>query len=853
MNTSYKPRTQHRRALSLILAAIAAAVPCSSALAQTQPAGSATSLAEVHLLPNGFELSRKDESIRVTTAREGVFRVQIAPAATITEVPSWAVIANSQAQPTVKVTTGDKVVSFASAGATVKVDRQSLAVTVLDAKGRVITQDAPTRQVEFHGSSYRVFKSMPITEHFFGLGDKTGPTDHRDEAFTMWNTDAYHWQEATDPLYKSIPFFLALHDGISYGIFLDDTWRSSFDFGKEYRDIYSFGAEAGALNYYIVTGDDPKEIVRRYTELTGRPPMPPRWALGFQQSRWSYYPESRVREIAQHLRQDKIPADVLYLDIDYQDHNRPFTVDKNRFPHFEQLIADLREQHFHTILISDLHIATAPKGEYAPFDAGVTGDHFLHNPDGSLYVGEVWPGPSAFPEFTQASSRAWMGSLFSDFYLKDKIGGFWNDMNEPSVFTQPYKTIPLGVLHRIAEDGWQSRTTTHAEVHNVFGMLNSRATYEGMLKISPNQRPFVLTRASYAGGQRYAATWTGDNSATWNHMRIGTHQLVNLGLSGFAFSGNDVGGYAGSPSMDLLTRWLEVAAFAPIDRDHTEMGTADQEPWVGGPEHEAIRRHYIEERYRLMPYIYTLAEEASREGIPLMRPLFLEFPQGRKDNTPLDVENDNQFLFGPALMVAPAPFPDTLDSYYVKFPENSSWFDYWTGQRVSLKSPSDNSTAPPQLNIKHPELGNLPVFARAGSILPRQPLTQNTDEIPAGPLELRVYLPPVTDKDSQCKGNLYTDDGVSFAFRQGEYYRATATCTHTPEQTTVQMSAANGRYKPWWTEIEVVLLGVDKQYASILLNGKAVAVSSVSYGDSKGILRVKIPATFSAWTLKLQP
>jgi len=201
MNTSYKPRTQHRRALSLILAAIAAAVPCSSALAQTQPAGSATSLAEVHLLPNGFELSRKDESIRVTTAREGVFRVQIAPAATITEVPSWAVIANSQAQPTVKVTTGDKVVSFASAGATVKVDRQSLAVTVLDAKGRVITQDAPTRQVEFHGSSYRVFKSMPITEHFFGLGDKTGPTDHRDEAFTMWNTDAYHWQEATDPLF----------------------------------------------------------------------------------------------------------------------------------------------------------------------------------------------------------------------------------------------------------------------------------------------------------------------------------------------------------------------------------------------------------------------------------------------------------------------------------------------------------------------------------------------------------------------------------------------------------------------------------------------------------------------------
>ena len=814
------------------------------------------------VLPNGFELSRPDRALRVTIAAEGVFRIEMSSSSTVDVTPSWAVI--QTALVTTKPNVGGAFPSLTSDGATVKADKKTMAVTVLDRQGRVITEDDPSRLPEFRSTGFRVFKRMPLSEHFFGLGDKTGPTDHRDQAYTMWNTDAYHWQEATDPLYKSIPFFIAMHDGISYGVFLDNTWRSSFDFGKESRSDYSFGAEGGPLDYYLITGKDPKEIVRRYTALTGRPAMPPRWALGYQQSRWSYYPEGRVREIATHLRNEKIPADVIYLDIDYQDRNRVFTVEKTRFPNFAQLIGDLRKDHFHTVLITDLHVANTPKEEYSTFDSGLVGDHFVRNPDGSVYVGAVWPGPSSFPEFTSAASRSWWGEQYKEFYVNDNVAGFWNDMNEPSVFTLPTKTMPLGVVHRIDESGWQKRTATHAEIHNVMGMLNSRATYEGLLKLLPDQRPFVLTRATYAGGQRFAATWTGDNSSTWNHLRIGIHQLVNLGLSGFAFSGNDVGGYAGSPPAELLTRWLEIGAFAPIDRDHTEKGTADQEPWVGGPEQEATRRRYIEERYRLMPYIYTLAEQASREGIPLVRPLFLEFPMGRSDGTPIDTFADNQFMLGPALMVAPPPFEETQDDYEVWFPEGTSWFNYWTGARVLIAHPADDPTASPRFIQKHPNIDELPVFVRAGSIVARQPLVQSTDETPQGPLELRVYLPKpdtillgkdaaaLESPDAYCNGTIYTDDGVSFDFRKGDFYRAAASCVRTSQEIAVQMSAAEGNYKPWWKELDIVVFGLDKRPASILMNGTAVGASSTTFDEMTGILHVHVPASQEAWTLTLR-
>ena len=581
---------------------------------------------------NGIEIRSGAAVMQITALRDDVIRVRVGPAGQLPEDASWAVLPQSRtARAAVTPETSATAVGFKTAKLHVSVTRDPLSLIVTDMEGRVIAAQLPGNPIEYHGAEFRVHMQSPEDEHYFGLGDKPGPLDRRNEAFTDWNTDAFGWQESTDPMYKSIPYSMTFRKGVAAGIFLDNTWRASFDFNKEYRDGYSFGSVGGPLDFYILYGPEPKQVVETWAWLTDKTPLPPLWSLGYQQSRYSYYPQAEVERIASKLRSERIPADVIWLDIDYQYKDRPFTVDPKRFPHFEQMIKDLRAEHLRTVVITDLHIADQPNIGYKPYDEGAAGDHFVKNPDGSTYVGVVWPGKAVFPDFTQDAARAWWGTLYKQF-VDEGVAGFWNDMNEPAIFQFASKTMPDDVRHRIEGSGFTTRVATHLEVHNIFGMQNSRGTYEGLLKLRPNLRPFVMTRASYAGGQRYAVTWTGDNSSTWNHLRQTVPQLVNLGLSGFAMAGADVGGFAASPQAELLTRWLEVAAFQPIDRDHTAMGTNPQEPWENGTAEDVnLRRKYIEERYRLMPYIYTTAKEMSETGLPMVRPLFLEFPHGAVD------------------------------------------------------------------------------------------------------------------------------------------------------------------------------------------------------------------------------
>jgi alpha-glucosidase len=696
---------------------------------------------------------------------------------------------------------------------------------ITDMNGTIIQEDAVDRPIEFHGTAFRVYKTMPANEHYFGLGDKPGPLDRRDHAYTLWNIDSYAFQESTDPIYKSIPFFLTSRGGTTTGVLLDNTWRTSFDFGKESRDEYSFGAEGGPLDYYVLYGPSAKQVLSTYMWLTGPTPLPPLWSLGFQQSRFTYHPESVVRAIANRLRADKVPADAIYLDIDFQDHHRPFTVDKVEFPHFSQMIADLKKQDLHVVAITDLHIADLPNANYAPYDSGIAGDHFVKNPDNSIYVGKVWPGPSVFPDFTRKITREWWGTLYTQF-VHDGISGFWNDMNEPSVFDGPKMTMPLDVKHRIDEPGFETRTATHREIHDVYGMENSRATYDGLLKLAPDQRPFVLTRATYVGGQRYAVTWTGDNSSTWNHLRLTTPMLLNLGLSGFGMSGADVGGFIGSPRPDLLTKWFEIAAFQPIDRDHACDISANQEIWVDGPEQEAIRKHYIEERYKLMPYLYTAAEELSRTGLPIVRPLFLEFPNATKDRHPIDLDGGNEFLFGDDILVAPAVYPEKPDAYPVELPL-VDWYNYWTGEKVDggVWSDGDPALNDPgfigrKIMIK-PQMDVLPVFVREGAILPLQPLVQSTSETPKGPLTLRVY------PGKECKGSLYMDDGHSFAYKQGDFLRMGFACSVKPHGIDVHVGPHQGTYLPWWKNLQIEVYGSSAapQKASIVGGTEEVTTS----------------------------
>jgi alpha-glucosidase len=777
-------------------------------------------------LPNGIEIRSGTAIMQITALRDDVLRVRVGPAGQLPEDASWAVLpASRTASVAATQDSSGSAAGFNTAKLRVTVHKDPLELTVTDNDGHVIAQDLPGRPIEYHGASFRVYRKSPPDEHYFGLGDKPGPLDRRSEAFVDWNTDAFGWQESTDPIYKSIPFFITFHKGVSAGFFLDNTWRTSFDFNKEYRDGYSFGSEGGPLDYYILYGPEPKAVVEAWAWLVGATPLPPIWTLGYQQSRYSYYPESEVRRIAARLRSERIPADVIWLDIDYQLKNRPFTVDPDRFPTFDQMIKDLRAQHLRTVIITDLHIPYLPNAGYKPYDEGLNGDHFVKNPDGSVYVGVVWPGKSVFPDFTRKASRDWWGTLYADFVGKG-IAGFWNDMNEPAVFEVPSKTMPDDVVHRIDEPGFVTRTATHLEIHNIFGMQNSRGTFEGLRNLAPDLRPFVMTRASFAGGQRYAATWTGDNSSTWNHLRQTVPQLLNLGLSGFAMAGADVGGFAGSPQPELLTRWLELAAFQPIDRDHTAKGTNPQEPWENGsPEDLNLRRRYIEQRYRLLPYIYTTAEEMSRTGLPIVRPMFLEFPDGSVDGSPLDASGSS-FLLGPDLLIAQSPFPDEVDDYAVALPP-VGWYDYWSGERItgtSGRRAIDNThVAQPEVHV-HRTLDTLPVFVRAGAIVPEQPLVESTDETPQGPLTLRVYPPIGPDKD--CDGSLYLDDGVSYAYQKGDFLRVAFSCKQTAQGLIVTVAPHKGSFAPWWKLLSIEVFGAAKPAAGASIDAIGAAATS---------------------------
>jgi alpha-glucosidase len=813
-----RPTLPHALFSSLIVSAsvfsAAAFVPVVHA--QTPPATFLNCVTSSTPTPSGIEVRCHDALLKIDALRDDALRIRMAAQGTLAEDASWAVIASSrESRVNVEANSSAQSVGFHTPKLRVAVDKTTAALSITDRDGNSLLTSAQNFPIEFRAAGgYRIYERMPITEHYIGLGDKPGPLDRRNHSYQMWNTD-FRFQETDDPIYKSIPFFITLDSGRSIGILLDSTWRTNFDFGQAQRDVYSFSAEGGSPDIYILYGPEPRKVVEDYAWLTGTPPLPPLWSFGYQQSRFSYETETRVREIADRLRSDKIPADAIYLDIDYQDKYRPFTVNTAAFPTFTKLIGDLRKQDFRVVAITDLHIAHVPDANYAPYDSGVAGDHFVKNPDGSLFVGKVWPGPAVFPDFTQARTRDWWGALYKQF-VADGISGFWNDMNEPSVFDVPTVTMPLDVQHRIDEPGFAKRTATHAEIHNVFGMENSRATYDGLLKIEPNVRPFVLTRASYAGGQRYAATWTGDNTASWTQLRLTTPMLLNLGLSGFGLAGADVGGFMGTPSPALLTKWMEVASFQPIDRNHTNKGDGDKEPWVYGPEQEAIQRRYLDNRYQLLPYLYTAAEEMSRTGVPIVRPLCLEFPAATVEDAPIDTHNGNQFFFGGALVVAPPFFPESPDPYKVELPGNG-WFDYWTGARVLAKY-YDAQNILEEVPV-HPTLETLPVFVRPGSIIPMQPLVQSTAIKPEGPLTLRVYPGP------ECKGSLYLDDGASLEYRKGNSLRLNFTCKETPQGVQLKISPREGSFTPWWSSIEVVLYGWSAAFAGASRNGHAATAA----------------------------
>jgi alpha-glucosidase len=767
-----------------------------------------------------YEITTSAAHVRVTVPVAGVFRVQLSPSADFPEIPSYAVdpsVLTAGAPSTVE--TSDAAIVVRSGTAALRIRKNPLKLELLDAGGNVVAQEtAPiawTDQTAAGGAPLSqkgatISWELPADEHVYGLGDKVGGgMDRRGHQYKMWNTDHYLWTPTgaeSDPLYKSIPDILFVKEGgQAHGLFIDNPSRADVDVGATRAGVFTYAAErATTMDLYVIAGPHPKDVIKSYTALTGRTPLPPLWSLGYHQSRFSYLDEADTREVANRLRADSIPADVIWLDLRYQEHNAPFTVDTTAFPHFPGMISDFSAMGLHTVLITDLHIRQNDNDP--PYASGKAGRHFVFNKDGTLLAGGVWPwqdvpppfkARSVFPEFTLKSARAWWGTLYTQF-ASYGVAGFWNDMNEPSIPFDPdlfpERTFHDDTPHRL-EGGTAGTSADHVTIHNAYGLLNARATYEGALALRPNTRPFVLSRAAYAGSQRWGTTWTGDNTANREHLAVTIPQLINLGVSGYANAGADVGGYSLCPwhyttsglDASLLIEWMELGALQPFFRNHSELGTCRREPWLLGPLVEARLRKAIERRYKLLPYLYTTFEESSRNGLPVMRPLWLEYPA---DATTLT--NDKAFLLGRDLLVAPKLVAGT-DAYTVTLPQGA-WWDTLTG---------DLNPTGGTVTITPPDDDSLRIFARAGAIIPSQPLLQMAGATPQGALTVEVWPGP------DCSGSLYQDDGRSFDYQKGAMTRITYACEQSATGIRVT-SASTGSFPNWWTATRLLIHGASK-------------------------------------------
>jgi alpha-glucosidase len=749
-------------------------------LASSPAAAQWTSLGDMpapERVANGLLFRNAQGIVSITAAAPDIIRVRFSPSREFGRDHSYAIVNWTLGDPRADLRVTRNASQIVTPSLTVSIQHRPFRISVADASGNDLDADDAERGIAYSKSAVRVWKRLRDDEQVYGFGEKTGRLNKRGRmlggySYTMWNSDTFAYESDTDPIYVSIPFYLVLRGGRTHGIFLDNTFRSNFDVGHTSPGRMAFGAEGGELNYFVIYGPEPKRVIQRYTEMTGRPPLPPRWALGYHQCRYSYYPDSRVRFIARNFRERRIPADVIWLDIHYLDGYNPFTWDRDRFPDPPRLVQDLRHNGFRIVTIVDPH----PKKQvgYPPYDTGLAGDHFVKNPDGTVYEAPVWPsqapknpGPSVFPDFSKPAAREWWGGLYKS--LTDiGIGGIWNDMNEPAVFSYPTGTMPLDVRHN-----GEGQATDHREIHNVYGLLMTQSTHEGLRRLRPDERPFVLTRASYAGAQRWSALWPGDNISTWEHLRATIPMLTGMGLSGVSFVGSDIGGFAGAPSAELYTRWLQIGVFYPFMRTHTAIGTPDQEPWSYGTTHEAFNRAAIELRYQLLPHIYNVMAESTRTGLPAMRPLMLEYP-----DDPQTWGLDDAFMFGGDLLIAPV-LHEAIRTREVYLPKGE-WYDFWTGTRLT-----GGAVVRTPLTLER-----IPIFVRSGAFIFRQPVVQHTGEMPGQPLEVHVFPAPSSE------AVLYEDDGESMAYEKGQSMRRRFRQSRSDAAVTIDIAAPEGPFRP---------------------------------------------------------
>lgn len=714
-----------------------------------------------------------DEIARVQLTREAFFEDL---SYSVVGTPKRVSMTVAEDESSIRITTPKVVLSIA---------KSPLSFRFQNLDGTIINEDDESLGTTWIGEQVTTYKRLQEGERFIGLGEKTGPLDRRGFGYTNWNTDNFGYTSGSDPLYCSLPFYIGIHHGLCYGIFFDNTHKTFFNFGASNNRFSSFAADTGEMNYYFIHGESVGDIIRHYTYLTGRMEMPPRWSIGYQQCRYSYYPDKEVLSVANTFREKEIPADAIVLDIHYMESYKIFTWSKRDFPDPEKLLSRLRELGFNVVVMCDPGIKV--EEGYHAYEDGIKNDVFIKYPDGLPYTGQVWPGWCHFPDFTKPATRTWWKKLLKD-YVDVGITGFWNDMNEIATWGN--------MLPENVELDFEGERSTIRRGRNIYGFQMARSTYEGTKALMRNRRPFNLTRSGFSGIQRYAAVWTGDNVAYDEHMMLGVRLVTSMGLTGVAFAGYDVGGFVGDASSRLFARWVSIGAFSPFFRGHSMINSRDSEPWSYGEEVELISRNYIRFRYQVLPYLYSAFYEASTTGMPVQRSLAIDYPHDPKI---YDHQFQHQYLFGPSIMVVPVE--STKDYVRVYFPPGASWYSLYDGH-VHAGQTEAVVECPAQ---------RLPVFIKSGAIIPMQPAVSHTGE-KSELLIIHLYA-----GESASEFVFYDDDGISFDYQTGTYSRRTL--RYLPDANLFVMGKSEGQYLSSFKQIRVVLHGFSSM-SEVEVNGQ---------------------------------
>ncbi len=711
-----------------------------------------------------------DPHMRVTFLKPELVRVRIVPGGDFAGQHSWDVAQPDQNFKLVPVELQQTqhALFLHSSAFTVRVDKDTAQVEMLTPDGKSFFADL--KSPVWEDDHYWFTKRMEEGEHYYGFGERGGRMEKHGQLMRNWATDPSAPHGAfVDPMYIAIPVYMGLRTDVSYGVYVNCTQDSTFDLS--HHGEFRFEAKGDELDVYIAYGPEPMDVLSHLSDLLGKMPLPPKWALGYHQSRWSYGSEQTVTHIANTFREKEIPCDVIHLDINYMDGYRVFTWDEKNFPDPKSMVEKLSTQGFHLIPIIDPGVKVDKN--YAVYEDGVEKGMFVRTPKGKLASGYVWPDESVFPDFSREDVRNWWGK-WQNQLAAIGINGIWNDMNEPAVFEKPFSegggrggTLPLDSIQGPAEE-----QTTHAELHNLYGSQMAQASYEGMRHFKPNQRSFHLCRSGFAGIQKWSTSWMGDNGSCWEHLEMSIGQLINMGLSAVPFVGVDIGGFFGNATPELFARWMQIGALYPFSRAHTCAGTEPHEPWVFGEEVENIVRDSLQLRYRLLPYLYSVFQRASERGYPIWRALFLHYPHDTKT-----YHISDQVLIGKYLMAAPVLQPGQR-ARQVYLPEGI-WYDWWEGTRYEGG----------RYILADAPLNRIPLYARAGGIIPMGPIMNFANEKDLDPLTLICF----PGEDGHFK--LYEDDGISFEYLQGQSCFTSYQIKSDQKNVTIYISAREGNYQ----------------------------------------------------------